>query len=105
MPGQYFDREMGTHYNYFRDYDPATGRYVQSDPIELRGGLNTYGYVGAHPIYSIDPLGCLELCKRIIAGEWRGAYGVRSFIIIFLKNIKSNIIIKCDNKRPDHCLP
>ena len=71
MPGQYFDQETGTHYNYFRDYDPNTGRYVQSDPIGLRGGLNTYGYVGAHPIYSIDPLGWLELCKKIIADEWR----------------------------------
>jgi len=40
--GQYFDRETNTHYNYFRDYDPATGRYVQSDPIGQLGGLNLY---------------------------------------------------------------
>ncbi len=44
-------------YNYFRDYDPATGRYVQSDPIGLDGGLNTYGYVGGRPMKYIDPLG------------------------------------------------
>ena len=68
FPGQYLDRETGLHYNYFRDYDPQTGRYVQSDPIGVRGGLNTYLYALARPISLSDPLG-LEALKDRAIGE------------------------------------
>jgi len=57
FPGQYYDAEIGTHYNYHRDYNPAVGRYEQSDPIGSRGGISTYAYVEADPISGADPKG------------------------------------------------
>lgn len=53
-----FDKETGLHFNYFRDYDPAIGRYIQSDPIGLRGGINTYVYA-YDPLTQIDPRGLM----------------------------------------------
>ncbi len=57
FPGQYYDVETGLNYNMQRDYDPATGRYVESDPLGLIGGINTYGYADQNPVRLTDPLG------------------------------------------------
>src|SRR6266404_2709857 len=57
FPGQYFDRETSQHYNYYRDYIPDIGRYVESDPIGLSGGINPYLYADANPISHTDPPG------------------------------------------------
>jgi RHS repeat-associated protein len=65
-------------YNYFRDYDPSAGRYLQSDPLGLTAGVNTYSYVNSSPIGLSDPLGlvpgcgpdrCAQLRARILANS------------------------------------
>jgi len=57
LPGQYYDRETARHHNTMRDYDPSIGRYVESDPIGLKGGSNTYAYVSANPLRFTDIAG------------------------------------------------
>ena len=63
-----YQAETGLNQNMRRDFDPAVGRYVESDPIGLRGGLNTCAYVENYPIGLIDPSGLLA-CTYVIASH------------------------------------
>ena len=63
FPGQYYDAETGLSYNYFRDYEAGTGRYVESDPIGLGDGSNTYAYVRSRPLKLRDPFGLTSITQ------------------------------------------
>ncbi|HUD41942.1 MAG TPA: RHS repeat-associated core domain-containing protein [Dokdonella sp.] len=53
-PGQAYDAETGLHYNYFRDYEPATGRYIESDPILRPMDIRS------EPLYKVVPLASIR---------------------------------------------
>ena len=72
FPGQYFDAETQTHYNYLRDYEPQTGRYFESDPSGLDGGINTFSYVDSSPIWDADLTGEAPRSRAGRNGKLRG---------------------------------
>lgn len=56
------------HSNFYRDYDPSTGRYLETDPIGLDGGLNLYEYAAGNPIAVSDPTGRCPWCAAAALG-------------------------------------
>lgn len=68
LPGQYADVETGLNYNYQRDYDPSTGRYVESDPLGFAGGsYSTYAYSGGNPVSNDDYSGLFVATPPAVA--------------------------------------
>ena len=76
FPGQYYDRETGLHYNYFRYYNPGTGRYITPDPIGLAGGINLFAYAANNSVNWIDPRGLSSTSWKGWAGYIIGGAGI-----------------------------
>lgn len=64
FPGQRHDSASGLSYNYYRNYEPLTGRYVESDPVGLIAGLATYTYAESNPLSFSDPYGLQSFGAR-----------------------------------------
>jgi RHS repeat-associated protein len=73
-PGQYYQAETGLNQNVNRDYDPLTAKYIESDPIGLRGGVNTYAYTLANPLWYLDADGREITCGGYFCGTNTPAY-------------------------------
>ena len=87
-------------YNGYRDYDPSVARYVESDPLGLRAGINTYSYVLNGPLMNSDPSGLLVRGAGISDAEWSQAQRAEAKI---RKELQRSCV--CPAHGPGGCIP
>ncbi len=96
FPGQRFDAASGLNYNYFRDYEAATGRYVESDPIGQNGGVSTYSYANAVPLQKVDPRGLISFGPTCTQSQ---RLAISSEIVQLAKEIEDKANKRCKDDR------
>lgn len=98
FPGQLYDVVAGVNYNYFRDYQANTGRYAESDPIGLRGGVSTYGYVGGSPLMWKDQYGLVRWSGTALPSSIGGIFSVGAYIFDLTSQCvngrKANVLVR-----------
>ncbi len=104
FPGQQYDAETRINYNYFRDYEPKSGRYIESDSIGLGDNLSTYGYVNGRVLVATDPFGLFTVelgcaCSQDLpthAWKERVEYACRNLSSIRHPGLRACLQLKCD---------
>lgn len=97
LPGQYYDAETGLHYNYQRDYNPRSGRYLTGDPLGFGGGsLNLYAYCGGDPVNWIGPTG--EMAGVLTGAFWS------AFIPLSVRLAATAALLRIMPESADHFL-
>lgn len=112
FPGQFYDQQAQLNYNYFRDYDQSIGRYIESDLIGLRGGINTYVYAAANPLRYIDTYGLNSTGSTLVYGPGGGGVGVGGAVLgvgaveIILQQLSPPMLAKpIQGSKPKGCPP
>jgi RHS repeat-associated protein len=111
FPGQYLDAETGLHYNYFRDYEPGTGRYVESDPIGLDGGTSSYGYANGSALRYLDPTAeaafviqaIPPVVKVCVAALGAGIAAISSYFAIEAVKCDAECVLNEEETRQKQC--
>ena len=105
-PGQAFDIESGNHYNMNRDYEPTSGRYIQSDPLGLKAGIATYNYVANNPANNIDPRGLQGFVTPLEAGAVAlGLAAMAPPVIALTRQVGQAVKNICTPADPGNCTP
>jgi len=97
FPGQYYDKETETYYNYNRYYSFRTGRFDRTDPIGIEGGQHLFLYGQNNPLKFFDPLGleCSSNCPDCKGSKWDVDTGMSIGAALFYGRSRGDVTFTC----------